>query len=60
MHSNFGMKIWIAITVGAVIAFTIILVVALLEPKPYDSQRTRAGEREITVPLVASNFSGIV
>jgi hypothetical protein len=52
-RSRLGMFIWIGIGLISVIALTIILLVAILEAKPYTSQRTRiADPNEAIVALL--------
>ena len=51
MDTTGGMKIWIALTIAVVVAFTIILLTAILERKPYNSQHTRLPQKHMTLSL---------
>lgn len=54
-HSRYGMFVWIGIGMISVVALMIILLVAILEPKPYNPQRTRIGAGHLpTVALLTS------
>lgn len=55
-HSRHAMFIWIGVGLITVVALTIILLVAILERKPYTSQHTRVDAGHVaTVALLTSS-----